>query len=47
MRMSFLTPGGICYGQGPEGELGADPNANEVLAASSNLINKLKAKREQ
>jgi hypothetical protein len=47
VRMSFLTPGGICYGQGPEGELEADPNARQVLIASSNLISKLLEKRMQ
>jgi hypothetical protein len=44
MRMTFLTPGGLCYGQGPEFELAADPDAREVLTAGSNLINCLMAK---
>ena len=47
VRLSFLTPGGICFGQGPFQELAADPKSASVITAATDLMRALMAKTQQ
>ncbi|HYJ04922.1 MAG TPA: hypothetical protein VEX43_07295 [Chthoniobacterales bacterium] len=46
VRLSFLTPAGISFGQGPFQDLAADPNGGPVIAAAADLMQALMAKAQ-
>jgi hypothetical protein len=46
-RLSFLTPSGLHFGQGPMSALAADPLAGSVLQAATALMQTLIAKTEK
>jgi hypothetical protein len=46
VRLSFLAPGGICFGQGPFEALAADPKGAAVIAAATDLMRALMAKAQ-
>lgn len=47
MRLLFLTPGGIPYGQGPPAELEKDPKGAAVISAATALMLALMEKNRQ
>ena len=47
VRLSFLTPGGLCFGQGPFQDLAADPKGGAVIAAATDLMRALMAKSQK
>lgn len=47
IRLSFLTPGGICFGQGPMQDLAADPKGAAVITAATDLMRALMAKSQR
>lgn len=44
LRLSFLTPGGLCFGQGPFQALAADPMGAKVIQAGTELMQGLIAR---
>ncbi|MDB6006178.1 MAG: hypothetical protein JWR15_3165 [Prosthecobacter sp.] len=44
VRLSFLTPGGLCFGQGSFQDLSADPKGGAVVTAATDLMRALIAK---
>lgn len=46
-RLSFLTPGGLCFGQGPMDALSRDALAGDVLNAATILMKALISKTEK
>ena len=46
VRISFLTPAGISFGQGPFEDLAADPKGAAVLGAATDLMRALMAKSQ-
>ncbi len=47
IRLSFLTAGGLCFGQGPFADLAADPKGGAVITAATELMQALMAKNQK
>jgi hypothetical protein len=47
VRLSFLTAGGLCFGQGPFGDLTTDPKGGAVITAATELMQALMAKSQK
>ena len=47
VRISMLTPGGLCFGQGPFNAMAADPRGGPVIKAATDLMLALMAKSKQ
>ena len=44
MRISMLTPSGLCFGQGKFEQLNADPMGKYLIGAATNLMVKMTEK---
>lgn len=47
VRLSFLTPSGLFFGQGPFQDLASDPKGGAVISAATNLMLALTAKSKK
>ena len=47
LRLSFLTPGGLCFGQGPFADLAKDPKGGDDITAATELMQALMAKSQK